>query len=459
MTLSIAFLTAGTGLAASAQRAGVASSNVANANTPGYVRRVVDTTELHAFGTGQGVHASEPRRIDSPALERALRAATSQMAGAELRADRLSAVADALGEPGSTDGIAGAVSAFRDALQRLSVTPDSPELLDAAGGAAVRVAASVREAAGMLAQEKGKALASAQGEMARARDILTALDANNRAILRSAGGGREAPAALMDERGRLLGELAEIMAVTVDERDSGALVVMTREGVTLLDDRVASLRLDAINGVMIDGTVVEPGSGAQALSAGRLASTLEWLRSDVPAIEGEVDALAQEMIDRTAAGGMSGLFFDPAGGATSGLAGRLAVDSRIDPRGVAETWRLRDGLSATAPGVVGDPSQVLALSDALESLIAGPDGVSRSLQESADRLSMQTQSTAGSATEEAARLTGFHDVIAADLDAAEGVNLDAELQSLVEIEKAYAANAMVIETIARMTDVLLSVGR
>jgi len=120
---------------------------------------------------------------------------------------------------------------------------------------------------------------------------------------------------------------------------------------------------------------------------------------------------------------------------------------------------LRDGLNAPVSGNVGDDRQILDLLAAMDAPTVGPDGSARSLQDSADFLSLQSQLDSRSAEAEATRLQGFREVIAAELDTAQGVNLDAELQALIEIEKAYAANAMVLETVARMTDALLAIGR
>jgi len=460
MSLSLALSIAGTGLAASAQRANVTSANVANASTSGYVRRSVHATEIQSSGAGYGVAVSDPVRNDRPGLERALRAAATQEAGARVRTEALAAVVDILGKPGSTEGIAGAVSALRDGLERLSVSPERPELLNQAGRAAAHLAAAFRNTASDLAGEKMAAQAALAGDVARANELLYALQATDRSILAAPDTEHPAtPAPLLDERGRLLKELATFLPVRAGERDSGALVVMTREGVTLLDGRVAELEVTAPAGLNVDGQSLEPGSGPQAPSGGRLVERLHWLRTELPSIETRVDALAADLIGRADAAGMVNLFADPSGAPGAGSAGRLQVDARVDPDAGGEAWRLRDGLNAPVSGNVGDDRQILDLLAAMDAPTVGPDGSPRSLQDSADFLSLQSQLDSRSAEAEATRLQGFREVIAAELDTAQGVNLDAELQALIEIEKAYAANAMVLETVARMTDALLAIGR
>ena len=84
----------------------------------------------------------------------------------------------------------------------------------------------------------------------------------------------------------------------------------------------------------------------------------------MPEFDGEVDRYANDLIERfrdlmpasalDASG--EGLFVDAAGGLT-GLAGRIEVNAAVDPSEAGgAVWRLRDGLSATAPGNTGNGS-------------------------------------------------------------------------------------------------------
>ncbi len=66
------------------------------------------------------------------------------------------------------------------------------------------------------------------------------------------------------------------------------------------------------------------------------------------------ERFADPALDPTIAAGDPGLFtdrgaaFDPAD--EVGLAGRIAVNAAVDPAQGGQSWRLRDGIYAAAPG-------------------------------------------------------------------------------------------------------------
>jgi flagellar hook-associated protein 1 FlgK len=121
-------------------------------------------------------------------------------------------------------------------------------------------------------------------------------------------------------------------------------------------------------------------------------------------------------------------------------------------------FRLRDGLGAVAPGPVGDGSLVaraaaaLAAPRAAASATVGP-GL-RSLAEFAAEVTSRSASLVLQAEREqgiaAGRATTLSDAILAG-----GVNSDAEMQRLLALEQAYAANARVLRVVDEMFDEIL----
>jgi len=123
---------------------------------------------------------------------------------------------------------------------------------------------------------------------------------------------------------------------------------------------------------------------------------------------------------------------------------------------------IRDGLGAMAPGPATNGDLPRALLDALTATgsatttVPGlPAGLSfaraaASLIELAafDRVSAETNVAAFSSTRET--------LASAEADAI-GVDSDVELQALIQIEQAFAANVQVIQTASRMLDELLEI--
>jgi flagellar hook-associated protein 1 FlgK len=69
MSLSIALQTAVSGLQAAQAQLRAVSDNIANVNTPGYVRKTVDQQQLTVAGMGMGVQVTGVRRVTDQYLQ------------------------------------------------------------------------------------------------------------------------------------------------------------------------------------------------------------------------------------------------------------------------------------------------------------------------------------------------------------------------------------------------------
>lgn len=98
MSLGSAMGAAISGLSVSSRLAGVVSTNVSNALTPGYVRRTAEVSALVLGGEASGVSVEAIRREVKPLLLGERRGAAASASAAEAQADFLRAVETALGE-------------------------------------------------------------------------------------------------------------------------------------------------------------------------------------------------------------------------------------------------------------------------------------------------------------------------------------------------------------------------
>ncbi len=123
-------------------------------------------------------------------------------------------------------------------------------------------------------------------------------------------------------------------------------------------------------------------------------------------------------------------------------------------------WRLRDGIGAVAPGEVGNSDLLQAMHGALGALRVpassgfGPGAVSAATLQSSllsdiavDRLASEQSATFATTRFAEAEKQLFE----------EGVDSDAEMQRLMLIEQAYAANARMLQTVDEMIDALMRI--
>ena len=120
-------------------------------------------------------------------------------------------------------------------------------------------------------------------------------------------------------------------------------------------------------------------------------------------------------------------------------------------------WRLRDGIAAAAPGPVGNAVQVGNLLAALDRPVAAATG--QPAQGATGRMAalIAEISTSRDVAETGAASTRARHEALGEQVLAQGVDTDAEMQQLLLIEQAYAANARVIETADAMLRRLLEI--
>jgi flagellar hook-associated protein 1 FlgK len=281
--------------------------------------------------------------------------------------------------------------------------------------------------------------------------------------------------------------------------------------------RIDSLPVPLLSGLEVDGFAIEPGplAGPQALRSGSIAG--HFLARDVDLIkyQEQLDALAKEVVvlfqqsDAQVAalrygafnGGpeapvdVAGLFTDLGAGVDPGatdadiigLASRLRVNDLVNPdlpggdltrlrTGVVTTFR-DDAASldfSTFPPAVGGPAYDNAVSptlegykDQLEKFLTGladprpfaPNGgltSNASLQAFASEFASGIQTDRANLEVLSERSRVIFDTLEIRRQNENGVNVDEESEKLLELEQAYAANAQVINVIARMFDELLA---
>lgn len=171
-----------------------------------------------------------------------------------------------------------------------------------------------------------------------------------------------------------------------------------------------------------------------------------------------ITRLSDDAIDPTKTPGDPGLFVDPDAAGTLGLASRISVNAAVDPAQGGEIWRLRDGLGATASGPPGNSATLSAVFGAFTQIKSlNANGIQGAF--SATDLTAQLSSVVGQkriyqdsvlASTQAQHLT----LVEAE-QSLTGVDVDQEMESLLLIEQAYAANARVIQVARDMIDILM----
>lgn len=471
MSINSALTAAMSGLTANARKAETVSSNIANALTPGYGRREIELAARTAGTSPAGVRVVGERRVVDMALTNDRRGAEANLAQVQIQIDALASFDRVLGLPGAPGALTTRIAAFEAALTEASSRPDQQVRLETVARTAGDLAEGINRGARSLDAAAMETDRGIEDDVRRLNAALGEVERLNRTILRAILRGDQ-PNGLMDQRQRLIDSIAEIVPLREAQRPQGQVALFTEGGAILLDGRAAAVGLstDSPARVTIDGRAVGTGPGG-LMAGGSLAGLIALRDTGLPEMRAGLDTLALDLIDRfRLAPPADGLFVDSAGldpavDGITGLAGRVALHPLGSPPAPApEVWRLRDGLDATAPGLPNDSTLLRSFAEILEAFrppAAATPGTSW--------FAAPQQSFTGFASELQSRLGGLRfgledrgAFFAAqaeglrDAEARNGVDTDTEMQKLLLIERAYAANARVIQAADEMLQRLMA---
>lgn len=440
-----------TGIRAGQVGIDTAANNVANANTPGFTRQRVDLASLAPWRSvsgqiGMGVDVTAISRMREGFLDSRARVTGAASAYASARADLLSQTEDLLGEPDT--GIQQAMLGVFDAFDELALDPSNMALRDNVLASFDALAGRMRSVAATWTQLADDARTQLDSSLIEANQLLARVDALNREI---AAAGNSPSNAALDQRDLLLDQLSNTLGVTTETRSNGMVDVLL-DGQRLVQTGVTpvrSLAYDTTAGVITADTLTPITAG------GRVGGLHAFLSTDLPALRDQLDQLALDIRDAVNATNAAGSAPGPGGvtwtdGGPPLLYATSAADFRLgagvtgadvatadlgthalhDATNVARFAALRD---QNAPGLGAPP-----LDQRLRAMVVG---LGNGAADASARASTQQALYANAV---AARQSGH------------GVNLDEEMISLVQHQRALEAASRALTAIDEALDTLIN---
>jgi flagellar hook-associated protein 1 FlgK len=481
MTISGALSNAMSGLRAAGRGAEVVSSNISNALTPGYARRELSLVSS-SIGDFGGVRVNGVQRISDAGLASDLRLADAELQNAESAVNFFAQTERLLGTPDDPASIAAQLSAFESSLITASSRPDAPERLAAAVNGAKDLAQSITKASEGLQDMRSAADRKILAQVTELNAALTQVRTLNNQITVAQSQGRDS-SSLLDQRQQTIGQISALVPVKQVPRDNGEIALYSTGGAILLDGTAVeigftlsnvvtayqSISNATLSGLTLNGTPIRTDSESGILRGGALSAQFEVRDEYAVEVQSQLDALARDLVDRfqtpsvdpSLTPGDAGLFTD-SGSAFNpsdevGLSTRLRVNTAVDPNQGGKTWKLRDGINTIAPGNIGDAELLQRLTTALSERQAPASGSFGSGEFSFTSLTSNFAAEIGAELSNAERSQSYASTRFAELteqQLADGVDTDAEIQRLLLVERSYAANARIIQTVEEMLEKL-----
>lgn len=483
MSLTGSLSSALSGLNAAARAAEVVSSNVANAMTEGYGRRELETVSRSIGSSGQGVKVVGVTRHVDRLILGDRRLAEASVGDRTAQADFFRQLERVVGTSDSANSLAARITEFDSALIEAASRPESEARLSRVVDGARGIASLFANIGDEIQTSRSNADQQIANSVATLNSALEQVQELNSQVLANSGLGRDS-SALQDQRQKAIDQIATIIPLREVQRAGGQIALFSTGGLMLLDGKAPVFEFapagpilpgmtqgsGALSGLSVNGRNISTDASAGPIAGGSLGAQFLIRDQAAPEMQAKLDAIARDLVERfvdpavdpTISAGGAGLFtdagvaFDPLN--EIGLAQRLTLNSQVDPRQGGALWKLRDGLGAASQGPVGNSQQInalrAALSDSRTPLSGGFSAGAKSFPAlatdlasiiSTSRLSLENEQ--GFAT---ARAETFR-----QLELADGVDSDQEMQTLLLVEQAYAANAKVIQTVGSMIQTLL----
>jgi flagellar hook-associated protein 1 len=273
MSLGDALSIAMAGLRANQASMSLVSSNVANAETPGYVRKTIDQVTTNTGSVGSGVSVNGVNRELDQYIQAQLRTETSGASYASLRSDFLQRLQGLYGDPNSTGTLESAFNALTTAVQALGTSPDSQSARIGVVNAAQALAGQINSMSQGIQTLRGQAELGISDDVNTANNLMKQIATINTQLQSNPLGGTStdsATASLLDQRDQYVTQLSQLMDIRVTANSANQVTVYTGSGVQLVGNEAATLTFNA-QGTVTPNTTYNSNTAVSALGSIRLS--------------------------------------------------------------------------------------------------------------------------------------------------------------------------------------------
>ncbi len=306
MSLGIALQNAISGLQLNSRSLDVTAQNIANVNTEGYSRKIVQQQAVVIAGQGAGVEIADISRVVNEYMIKDLRNTMSSFGNVSVRNEFFQRMQDMFGTLSSDSSVAFEIAELAADFQALADTPENVSLRTTLIERARLLTQQINSLASSIENlrievDRGitDAVAVINTQLALVQDL-------NLQIAKGLALGQKV-GELQDQRDIALNKIAEKMDIQHFTRDNGEVVVMTKQGRTLVDrtastlshapisgsDPLITLANGGIGGIMLNGTDI-----TAEISQGEIAGLVALRDQILPNLHSQFQELAAQLHDQ-----------------------------------------------------------------------------------------------------------------------------------------------------------------
>jgi flagellar hook-associated protein 1 len=431
----------------------ITDNNIANANTPGYTRKLpnfeeVAPTDTGAANAGNGVVLEGYQSVRDELLQSQIESETQSQSSANAQLTTLNQIQTTFTT--SSQDIGTEISGFFSSLSALSTNPTDSSAREAALSAAQNLTTAFHTASNALTSAQAGLNTQVSQDVSQINSLSAQIAALNPEIANLEASGQDT-GAVQDQQDQLVLQLSGLTNVAVTQSSVG-ITVSTGNGTALV---VGSKGYNLSTATASDGNLTVLDSNGQdvtsSISGGDLGGTLQTQNQTIPGLLNSLDTLANQL--GTAVNTVQAEGYDENGAAGAKL---FNVSSTVAGSAASISVALTDpaGIAASSDGSSGSDGNLANFAAVASSPLPSgqtPTDAYAALVYQVGNLTDSAQAESDASTSNLQQLNDQRSSVS-------GVSIDEEATNLISYQNAYEAAARVVTVIQSLFQTTMLMG-
>jgi flagellar hook-associated protein 1 FlgK len=440
------------------------NNNIANANTPGYTRKVPILEEMAPvnegnFSGGRGVELEGYQSVRDELLQNQIQQETQAQSGANAQLASLQQIQPTFTT--STQDIGTQMSALFSSISSLSTNPSSSTSRQAVLTAGQNLVTAFNTASSTLTAQQSGLNTQVTQDVSQINQLTKQIAALNPQIAELKATGQDG-GTLQDQQDQLVLSLSKLTSVAITQGTDGVTLTTGNGTPLVVGSKPFSLQTTSGSDGMTHVLDQNGTDITSSLTGGDLGGTIQTRDTTIPGLLSQLDTLANKFGNAFNAAQATG--YDQSGNSGGEFFTLPATPAPTVPP-AADPY---PGAAANIKMAITDPKQIAASSDgtagdnlnlakfsalSTASIVSGqtPGDAYASLVYQVGSLTSNANAESTATTSSLAQLN-------TQLSSTSGVSIDEESANLITYQQAYEAAARVISTIQELFSVTMNMG-
>ncbi len=454
MSLTASLSTATQALFAQELELQVTNNNIANVNTAGYTREVVnlseaDPTQSGNISIGNGVNVEGIQSVRDELLTGRIQQQTSQESSANAQVNALNEIQTLFPSNGSS--VAGSLSSFFTSLTALSTDPANAADRQTVLSSAQTLVQQFNSVASGLSAASTTLDTTVGTDVAQINNLATQAASLNQEVVQQKASG-QSTGTLSDQLNEVELQLAGLTNISVVHGDQGDSISTGNGTPLVLNSQSFALQTITASDGHLQVLDANGSNITSDVTGGDLGGTIAVRDTQIPALESSLDSLANQFATSFNAAQTQG--YDQNGVAGAAL---FTIPSTVSGSAAGIALATTDSTAIAASSVSGSGASGsngnLSNLTAIQNAALSSGGTLTTLS---SNLVYQVGSLTSNASTQSSSIQLSLTALKSQQGSVSGVSIDEESANLVQFQQAYEAAAKVITTIQSLFDITIN---